>query len=368
MAPRLLTAVACVAVFAAAIPGLSACASKPKTELPPEKEGVQDAVASHVGDVSDCYTAALKRNPKLNGKMILEWEVNPIGHPRNIKIIQHLDKKLDQCMVDKVSDWTFEPPPEGKVAKIRYPFVFAPADPLKEVKGKTFEIVATPKPDNFKKCPQIEAEYAALCVRDADTGECTIDQKPMGELLQLMRSSPQLEMSYLADLDKMLKNPKASPKEIEAILAKLNADCWTEIHSRMWNSIFYTFKNMPTHSRRAEAKEVLGNRTTSQMVHSPTVLALSQDLAILERAVESGFIKLTGPAKKDLVFLSSKTKALRKAVNKDWGIKEGGDGKLSWSPTENPGKTVVLIRKELKAVKPLRAQLKEWSRKYWKKL
>ncbi len=358
MSLRLASAV----LFAA---GLVSCVTKPKTELPPEKERVQDSVASHVGDVSDCYTAALKKNPKLTGKLVLEWAINPIGDAKDIKIIQSVEKKLDQCIIGKLSVWAFEPPPDGKVARVRYPFVFAPADPVADVKGKTFETVATPKLDNFKKCPQIEAEYAQLCVRDADTGECILDPKQMTEMLQLMRASPQFDLSYLADLDKMLKNPKPTAKEIENIFAKLGEDCWTEIHSRMWTSIFHTFKNAPTHSRRAEAKEVLGNRTTSQMVHSPTLTALSQDLSILNRAVESQFIKPRPAAKKDLDYMSARVKSLRKALNAEWGVKDGD----SAPPTAtDPAKVIPLIRKELKAVKPLRAQLKEWSRKYWKKL
>lgn len=345
--------------------GLTACVTKPKSELPTEKERVQDAVASHVGDVSDCYTASLKKNPKLTGKLVLEWDINPIGDAKDIKVVQSVEKKLDQCIVSKVGAWAFAPPPDGKIAKVRYPFVFAPSDPVADVKGKTYETVATPKPDNFKKCPQIESEYAQLCVRDADSGECVLEPKQMSEMLQLMRASPQLDLSYLADLDKMLKNPKPSAAEISAIFAKLNEDCWTEIHSRMWTSIFHTFRTVPTHSRRAEAKEVLGNRTTSQMVHSPTLLALSQDLSILNRAVENQFIKPGPMAKKDLDYMTSRAKNLRKTLNAEWGVKDGDTAPLT---ATDPAKVVPLIRKELKSVKPLRAQLKDWSRKFWKKL
>jgi len=331
---------------------LCACAGKPKTELPPEKESVQDAVASHVGDVSDCYTAALKRNPKLTGKLILEWDINPIGDPKNIKIVQALEPKLDQCIVKKLSGWAFPPPPDNKIAKVKYPFVFAPVqDPLATVKTKQFETVVPTATPNVKRCPQIESEYAQLCVRDENTNECMLDEKQTGEMLQLLRASPKFELPYLAEIDLMLKNPKPTPAEGKAILAQLNQDCWTEIHTRMWASMFHTFKSVPTHSRRAEAKEVLGTRTTGLQVHSPTRLALAQDLAILDKAMEMGFINPGPVAKKEYANIRNSLKSVKEET-------------FSAADSAN---LVKLVRKELKAVKPIRNQLKEWSKRHWKK-
>ena len=352
--------------------GLAGCTTPRKTgELPPEKESVLQAVNSHVGDVSDCYTAALKKNPKLNGKLILEWEINPIGDAKDVKVIQSVEPKLDQCISKRLMNWAFSPPPENKIARVRYPFVFAPVvDPVDSVKTKTMETVAVAPPSLSKMCPQIESEYAALCVRDENSGECVLDEKQMGEMLQIMRSSPKFQLSYLAEVDKMLKNPKPTQAEAEAIIAKLAEDCWTAIHVRMWNSIFHTFKNIPTHSRVAEAKEVLGERTTGLDVHSPTLLALSQDQVILERAIESGFIKPKPAAKKNMTLIRFRTKSLVKLINNDWhgGKPPTADQLMPVPPVAtDPVKVITLIRKELKAVKPIRAQLKEWSKKNWKK-
>ena len=328
------------------------CSTATKVELPPEKDAVLQAVNSHVGDVSDCYTAALKKNPKLSGKLILEWEINPIGDAKNVKVIQSVEPKLDQCIAKKLVNWAFTPPPDNKIAKVRYPFVFAPVvDPIAKLKTKTMETVATPPPATFKRCSQIEAEYAALCVREEESGECILDEKQMGELLNLLRSSPKLPMAYLADIDKMLKNPKPSTQEGQTIIGKLAEDCWTTIHMGIWKSILHTFKNVPTHSRQAEAKEVLGERTTGLEVHSPTLLALNQDLAILDKAVESGFIKLSAGAKKDFNYIHVLAKKVPGATE-----------------TSDTAKLVAMIRKELKAVKPVRTSLKEWSKKNWKKL
>jgi hypothetical protein len=289
-----------------------------------------------VGDVSDCYTPALRKNPKLNGKLILEWEINAVGDAKDIKIIQGLDKKMDQCIVGKVEEWAFVPPPDGKVAKVRYPFVFAPPSVGEKPKSA--------------KCTQIESEYAGLCVRDANSGECTLDERKIGDMLNVIRSSPRFEMFYLADLDRILKNPKPSQVEVEALVAKLHEDCWTEIHLRMWNSIFYSFKNGSGLARKAEAKEVLGGQLSVE-VPSPTLLALSQDLLIVQKAVDNGTIKLTAAAKKDFDFLRAQAKKLTSA-----------------DISTEPEKVVRLVRQELKAVKPLRAQLKYWTRKYWKDL
>ncbi len=347
---------------------LLGCAGKPKSELSPEQESVQDSISAHADDVSDCYSAALKRNPKLNGKLVLDWSVGASGEAKDVKVIRGVESKLDQCIAGKVPTWSFAPPPDGKIAKIRYPFVLSPVeDPVQAVKSKSFETVAAPPPSNFKKCPQIEAEYAELCVRDQDNGECVLNTRQMSDLLKLVRTSPNLQSSYLAELDRMLKNPKASRKEGEALVAQLGEDCWSEIHVRVWKSVFNTLKQVPNHPAKSEAWDLLGERAFGLEVPTPTLLGLTRDLAILQAAADNGFLKLSGAAKKDFVFIQSKARSLRKSLNKDWGVNADGDAAVDVSAAD-PAKVVALARKELKAVKPLRAKLKEWGRKYWKKL
>lgn len=335
--------------------GMVACKSKPK-ELPPEKEDVRSIIISHVGDVSDCYIAALKKNPNLAGKLVLEWEVNPIGDPKNVQVIQSLDAKMDKCIVKKLETWAFPLPPNNQVARIRYPFNFSPLtpqDPIGPMKLQIEEPLPPVAPLG-KKCSVVESEYAQLCVRDEKTGECVLDDRQMGQMLRLLQESQKLPLQYLADLDRMLKNPKPTEAEAKAIMAKLSEDCWSEIHTRIWNSIFHTFKSTAGHPRLTEAKEVMRQRVTEMDVPTPTLVGLQMDLMILDRAEANGFIKPSGAAKKELAGLKSAGKKLEKEL-----VKSG---------ETDPVKIVVAVRKELKAVKAVRTQLKDWSKKNWKKL
>ncbi len=344
---------ACVLLVAA----ISACKSKPK-ELPPEKEDVRSIIISHVGDVSDCYIAALKKNPKLAGKLVLEWEVNPIGDPKNIQVIQGVDAKMDKCIVKKLETWAFPPPPNNQIARVRYPFTFSPAtpkDPIGNMRLQVLDPLPPPVPLG-KKCAVVETEYAQLCVRDEKTGECVLDDSQMLQILRLLQDSQKLPLAHLADLDKMLKNPQPTEAEVKAIQAKVSEDCWTPIHVRIWNSITHTFKSTAGHPRLNEAKEVMRQRVTEMEVPTPTLEALQMDLAIIERAEVMGFIKPTGTAKKELALI----KGLGRKLAKDFSKEEK-------SPTD-PLQIVVAVRKELKAVKPVRTQLKDWSKKHWKKL
>lgn len=332
----------------------SACKSGAKKALPREKEDVRSIIMSHVGDVSDCYVAALKKNPSLAGKLILEWEVNPIGDPKNIQVIQAVDPKMDKCIVGKLQRWAFPPPPGNQVPRIRYPFNFSPATPLDPVGNMKVQFLDPLPPVSpiGKKCPVIESEYAQLCVRDEKTKECVLDDSQMSQILRLIQDSPKLPPAFMEDLEKMTKNTKPTEAEAKAVEAKLAEDCWTSIHERIWKSVFHSFKVTAGHPRLDEAKEVLRQRLIDLEAPTPTYPALRTDLAVLEQAEAAGLLKFSKKAKKDLVFLRARAKKL--------GNNSSGDDK-------EPVKRVAAARKELSAVRSLRLQLKDWSKKYWKK-
>lgn len=336
----------------------AACTSGPKKELPPEKEDVRSIIMSHVGDVSDCYVTALKKNPKLAGKLVLQWEVNPIGDPKNIQVIQAVDPKMDKCIVGKLQSWAFPPPPGDQVPRIRYPFTFSPATPQDPVGNMKVQFIdpLPPVAPVGKKCPVVESEYAQLCVRDEKTKECVLDDVQMTQMLRLLQDSAKLPVAYLADLDRMLKNPKPTDAETKTIQAKLTEDCWSSIHERMWKSILHTFSVTAGHPRLTEAKEVMRQRVTEMEIPTPTYAGLQSDLVILEEAEKSGFLKISGAAKKELTSVRAKAKKLSQ---------EFGGG----SAIENePAKLIVAARKELKSVKPVRIELRNWSKKFWKKI
>ncbi len=336
---------------------LVGCGSRQKdTKLPPEKEGVHGVISRRVGDVVDCYQAASKKNPELAGKLVLEWEINPIGDALNPKVIQSVNRELDDCMIKKVSRWAFPPPPDGKVVRVRYPFVFAPPPKPEDVKA--------PSPEHVKVCEGLERSYAELCVRD-ESGQCAFNETQLKQILGVLQTSPRLPSGYVADLNRWLKKKKMTEAEIKGVLAKLGDDCWSLIHLRIWDSIFHTMRTVGLGARTAETKRVLRERTVGLPMPNPTLLGISVDLAILNKAAEVGLIQPKGQAKKDLVFLKNRAKNLRMALYKDWsgGKKPEAD---EFAPPEpaNLSKVPDLLRKELKMVKTMRGQLREWDRKF----
>jgi len=107
---------------------------------------------------------------------------------------------------------------------------------------------------------------------------------------------------------------------------------------------------MPTHSRVAEAREVLGDRI-GLATFSPTAVALGRDLTNIEHAVESGFISPSDDGKKELATLRASLKTLMKSVEKK---------------ADDPAQFTKAVRKELSDVKAIRAKLKQWTLRRWK--
>lgn len=89
-----------------------------------DKEEIRKVVKDHLKDVHSCYQSRLRMNPKLMGKLVLEWEIWNNGAAHEIEVKKSVDPKLDMCIVDKVKTWQFPLPPKGMVGRIEYPFVF----------------------------------------------------------------------------------------------------------------------------------------------------------------------------------------------------------------------------------------------------
>jgi hypothetical protein len=199
----------------------------------------------------------------------------------------------------------------------------------------------------------VEVEYAQLCARDEKTGECSLEDRKFLELLRLIQDSPRLTLGYLAELDRLLKNPKPSELEAAAIHAKLGEDCWTAIHQRMWDTVFFNLKGKPEHPQKPTAFAVLKERATVE-VADPTVRGLKLDIAILQKAMDSSLVSGKNVPKKELASLKDSVEKLDKSLAKERSVGKG---------TLESSKMVLLVRKELKSVKPLRQKLKDWTKK-----
>jgi TonB family protein len=78
--------------------------------------------------ITTCYQRALKRNPKLTGKITVRLSINTMGAVTRVSIEGDSigDPQVTSCIQGYAQRWRF-PPPEGGTAEVSVPFVFQAA-------------------------------------------------------------------------------------------------------------------------------------------------------------------------------------------------------------------------------------------------
>lgn len=107
----------------------TACTTKPKAnEGEYDPEAVRGVIRSHMGEIKLCYGATLERNPNVEGKLVLNFNIGHDGYITNVDPVQEStnlkDDRFMNCIRDAIATWQFPVPPEGVVAEVKYPFVF----------------------------------------------------------------------------------------------------------------------------------------------------------------------------------------------------------------------------------------------------
>jgi TonB family protein len=77
--------------------------------------------------VRNCYSRALKSNPGLTGKVIIRFEIAKNGNVTAAESARGstlTDAKVVACVTSVIKTLKF-PPPEGGIARVTYPFLFA---------------------------------------------------------------------------------------------------------------------------------------------------------------------------------------------------------------------------------------------------
>jgi hypothetical protein len=110
------------------------CASVAFAADPPvSNDEVKKVVDSHMDAVKGC----LKSHGLPNGKLVVEFAIEPNGQVKESKVKEHTSSaKVDECISKLFTTWTFPKPRGGAVAGEIYPFQFAAAKPKAPVEGK----------------------------------------------------------------------------------------------------------------------------------------------------------------------------------------------------------------------------------------
>lgn len=94
-----------------------------------DKDGIRRVMREGVkNSFKDCYEAALKDTPKLNGKVVLGWIIDESGRVKDSKIVSSTlkNEKAETCILDALKTFQFPGAPQGQTVSVdKYPLVFS---------------------------------------------------------------------------------------------------------------------------------------------------------------------------------------------------------------------------------------------------
>ena len=94
-----------------------------------ESEAIRRTVRSHLSEVKNCYASAMKKNPGLKGKMVLDWDVNDKGAVTKAALNEKKstlnNEDVTKCITEKLMGWKFPAAEVGKTISVSYPFDFS---------------------------------------------------------------------------------------------------------------------------------------------------------------------------------------------------------------------------------------------------
>ncbi len=89
------------------------------------REAIAEVVKKHLREIQYCYEKNLLLNPKLAGKLIMEWTITTSGAVSLVKTAQSSmnSPAVALCISGKIKQWKF-PQPKGGIVVVTYPFIF----------------------------------------------------------------------------------------------------------------------------------------------------------------------------------------------------------------------------------------------------
>jgi TonB family protein len=89
------------------------------------RDMIRKKVRGYLPELEVAYTAAIRRNPALKGKLVVRFRIDPSGKiSRAVSMGSTFeDGAFTAVILEKVRRWTFDPP-AGQTVEVQYPFVF----------------------------------------------------------------------------------------------------------------------------------------------------------------------------------------------------------------------------------------------------
>lgn len=96
-----------------------------------DKEAIRRVIKARILEVKSCYNRVLntlEKGRRLEGKVVLGWEIIEKGQARNVKVVSSTlnNTQVENCIRDRLASWIFPEPPTGLTALVKaYPFVLS---------------------------------------------------------------------------------------------------------------------------------------------------------------------------------------------------------------------------------------------------
>lgn len=93
-----------------------------------DREAVRRAVRSAMSAFKACYEREYKKDTKLEGKVVVAWEIHEKGIGKNSVVVKDKstigNSAVENCVRERVLTIRYPEPPAGTFAEVTYPFVF----------------------------------------------------------------------------------------------------------------------------------------------------------------------------------------------------------------------------------------------------
>jgi pSer/pThr/pTyr-binding forkhead associated (FHA) protein len=91
-----------------------------------DPELIRKVIRENASQVRYCYEQELVLNPKLEGKVAIQWQIGPDGRASGCAVQGEttlMNEKVQQCIMARIVTWQFPKPKGGGIAIVKYPWI-----------------------------------------------------------------------------------------------------------------------------------------------------------------------------------------------------------------------------------------------------
>ena len=90
------------------------------------KEEVGKVIHAHISEIRYCYESSMLRSSDIEGKLVLDFTIGGTGAVKTAAVKESSlnDPRLDDCILRRLTKWSFPKPNGGVDVAVSYPFIF----------------------------------------------------------------------------------------------------------------------------------------------------------------------------------------------------------------------------------------------------